>query len=398
MAVEPGAAKEGFEHHFADKAFEVTARNVKPAAIKHGFTDLKDAANERIEVHPARYDVPPKLGGIHRHPDLVCNLVDYLLGDQSELAVRVPKMGVVAPSECVSIPFEPHPFDEVCDGKFVHLYTGRLSCVDGQDFAQPWTSSGGPGKGVCHRQLSPSDMRGLRDFGNKERVSPPACDTTDKIKQSALIANRQILAAEAATRENMLEDPISEPAVSDAGAVIKRHRKRLKMTLADVASATGLSMAHVSRIERGERAPSLGVLFQLSRAYRVPLGKLVGEEEPVPGGVRHASGTEPGVRAKNVSYHPLGSTDTPGAVRIVRVDLAEGSSTPPSSHPGSEWLYVIQGNVVLRLDTETWELGTGDLFALDGERSHRLNCTSGPAKVLLVTSSPPDETGDIPLP
>lgn len=196
----------------------------------------------------------------------------------------------------------------------------------------------------------------------------------------------------------LLEDPISELGVADAGAVIKRHRKRLKMTLADVASATGLSMAHVSRIERGERAPSLGVLFQLSRAYRVPLGELVGEEEPVPGGVKHDSGGEPGVHAKGVSYHPLGSTDAPGAVRIVRVDLTEGSSTPPSSHPGSEWLYVVQGSVVLRLGAETWELGTGDLFALDGERTHWLTCTSGPAKVLLVTSSPPDEAGDIPLP
>lgn len=196
----------------------------------------------------------------------------------------------------------------------------------------------------------------------------------------------------------MLEDSVSEPAVVDAGVVIKRHRKRLGMTLADVASATGLSMAHVSRIERGERAPSLGVLFQLSRAYRVPLGELVGEEEPAQGGVKHDSRTERGALAKTVSYHPLGSTDRPGAVRIVRVDLAEGLSTPPSSHPGSEWLYVVQGSVVLRLDGETWELGTGDLFALDGERSHWLTCTSGPAKVLLVTSSPPDETGDIPLP
>lgn len=55
-------------------------------------------------------------------------------------------------------------------------------------------------------------------------------------------------------------------------------RRGLGLTLADAASQAGVSVAHLSRIERGDRQPSIGLLIELGRAYRMPLGQLVGEE------------------------------------------------------------------------------------------------------------------------
>ncbi|MEK8174307.1 helix-turn-helix transcriptional regulator [Streptomyces sp. M19] len=53
-------------------------------------------------------------------------------------------------------------------------------------------------------------------------------------------------------------------------------RNRVRWTLAEAAESVGVSVAHLSRLERGERQPSVGVLMQLARTYGVPLGQLVG--------------------------------------------------------------------------------------------------------------------------
>ncbi len=46
-----------------------------------------------------------------------------------------------------------------------------------------------------------------------------------------------------------------------------------------VAAATGISKSTLSRLETGQRRPSLELLLPLAQAYRVPLDDLVGAPE-----------------------------------------------------------------------------------------------------------------------
>ena len=48
------------------------------------------------------------------------------------------------------------------------------------------------------------------------------------------------------------------------------------MTLTGVATSTGISKSTLSRLETGQRRPTLELLLALSHAYRVPLDDLVG--------------------------------------------------------------------------------------------------------------------------
>src|SRR6188508_1098393 len=56
-------------------------------------------------------------------------------------------------------------------------------------------------------------------------------------------------------------------------------RKRRGITLGDLAERTGISKSTLSRLENGQRRPSLELLLPLAQAYRVPLDDLVGAPE-----------------------------------------------------------------------------------------------------------------------
>jgi transcriptional regulator with XRE-family HTH domain len=182
-------------------------------------------------------------------------------------------------------------------------------------------------------------------------------------------------------------DVLSQSKLNNAGETIAQHRRSRGMTLTDVANATGLSMAHVSRIERGERAPSLGVLFQLSHAYGVPLGTLVGEDQSE-SDVLDRPSLDFRAASEEVLYRPVGPSEQVGTQRIVLVDLPQGGSTPVSEHEGAEWLFVAEGAVTLNVDPMHMELATGSSVNFDAAKPHFLYCTEGPARLILVTLSP----------
>ena len=65
------------------------------------------------------------------------------------------------------------------------------------------------------------------------------------------------------TPENVLEVAI--------GREVRAFRKKLGLTVADLASATNISLGMLSKIENGNTSPSLTTLQALSRALGVPL-------------------------------------------------------------------------------------------------------------------------------
>src|SRR5206468_5259950 len=67
--------------------------------------------------------------------------------------------------------------------------------------------------------------------------------------------------------------------LDQVGDRLKRLRTRRRMTLTGVAEATGMSKSTLSRLENGQRRPTLELLLALSHAYRVPLDDLVAAPE-----------------------------------------------------------------------------------------------------------------------
>ena len=60
---------------------------------------------------------------------------------------------------------------------------------------------------------------------------------------------------------------------------LRRVREQRGFTLTEMAERTGISKSTLSRLENGQRKPSLELLLPLAQAYRVPLDDLVGAPE-----------------------------------------------------------------------------------------------------------------------
>ncbi|MEO5744925.1 MAG: helix-turn-helix transcriptional regulator, partial [Terracoccus sp.] len=67
--------------------------------------------------------------------------------------------------------------------------------------------------------------------------------------------------------------------LDQVGVRLKRIRTQRRMTLTGVAAVTGISKSTMSRLETGQRRPTLELLLALSHAYRVPLDYLVAAPE-----------------------------------------------------------------------------------------------------------------------
>jgi transcriptional regulator with XRE-family HTH domain len=65
-------------------------------------------------------------------------------------------------------------------------------------------------------------------------------------------------------------------ALDQVGPRLKRLRTDRGVTLSSLAASTGISKSTLSRLETGQRRPSLELLLPLAQAYRVPLDDLVG--------------------------------------------------------------------------------------------------------------------------
>ncbi len=77
------------------------------------------------------------------------------------------------------------------------------------------------------------------------------------------------------------------------GRVIRTHRGAQGMSLGDLARASGLSKTILAKIEAGDGNPSLETLWKISRALRVPLGEVLGDDEgPRMRVIRHGAGEE----------------------------------------------------------------------------------------------------------
>ena len=67
--------------------------------------------------------------------------------------------------------------------------------------------------------------------------------------------------------------------LADVGPRLKRVRNQRDVTLTELAATTGISKSTLSRLESGQRKPSLELLLPIAEAFRIPLDELFGAPE-----------------------------------------------------------------------------------------------------------------------
>ncbi|WP_328477747.1 XRE family transcriptional regulator [Streptomyces sp. NBC_00377] len=173
-----------------------------------------------------------------------------------------------------------------------------------------------------------------------------------------------------------MSPPQSEPPAEHAEALpavapqLRALRRRAALTLEAAARAAGLSPAHLSRLETGQRQPSLPMLLALARIYGTTVSDLLGETVADRDAVVRAADMEP-TRAGGWTYWQAGAFGR--GMQALRVLVPYGSQPDVVRvHPGEEWLHVLQGRLRLRLGDTTDLLGPGDSAHFDSLTPHRI--------------------------
>ncbi|MFF8032267.1 MULTISPECIES: helix-turn-helix domain-containing protein [unclassified Streptomyces] len=147
-------------------------------------------------------------------------------------------------------------------------------------------------------------------------------------------------------------------------------RRRASLTLEAAARDAGLSPAHLSRLETGQRQPSLPMLLSLARTYGTTVSDLLGETAADRDAVVRAADMEP-TAAGGWTYWPAGAAGR--GMQALRVHVPHRSQGDiVRVHPGEEWLYVLKGRLRLRLGDALHRLGPGDSAHFDSLTPHRI--------------------------
>lgn len=218
----------------------------------------------------------------------------------------------------------------------------------------------------------------------------PATSTT-----STSVMDGQDPHALSGARDNVLEVAI--------GREVRAFRKKLGITVSDLARATGLSLGMLSKIENGVTSASLTTLQRLSRALGVPVTALFRRFEEKRDAVFVKAGQglhieRRGTRAGH-QYQLLGFTG--GTSHAITVEpylitlTHESDVFPLFQHSGLEFLYMLEGEVIYRHADKLYTMLPGDSLFFDADAPHGPEeLVRLPIRFLSIISYPRAQEGD----
>ncbi|HLG79430.1 MAG TPA: cupin domain-containing protein [Bradyrhizobium sp.] len=171
----------------------------------------------------------------------------------------------------------------------------------------------------------------------------------------------------------------TEPAMDLAvGKRLRDLRRKAALSLEAVASRSDLSVGFLSQVERGLSSPSLRVLATLADVLGVGIAALFGDQASSTSAsagviIRSAERAELKLWRSGISKQLLNPTGADSKLNLFLVHMEPGGSTGDElyTHDGEEAGLVLEGEMTLTVDDETWRLKTGDSFRFASRRPHR---------------------------
>lgn len=172
--------------------------------------------------------------------------------------------------------------------------------------------------------------------------------------------------------------PAYQGVLDEVAPRLRRLRAERGLTLAALSEATGISKSTLSRLESGQRRPSLELLLPLAGAYQVALDDLVGAPEVGDPRVRLTPRTLPNGGTS------VALTRSPGALQAYKMVIPDRGAEPElRTHEGYEWLYVLDGRLRIVLAEHDLVLGPGEAAEWDTRLPHWFGSADGrPVEIL----------------
>lgn len=161
---------------------------------------------------------------------------------------------------------------------------------------------------------------------------------------------------------------------------VRTHRN---FTLTEIAQRTGISLSTLSRLESGDRKPTLELLVPLARLYDVSLDSLAGVTRSSDPRVKGKPFQRGGMTFVAISEHTQGV-----AAFKVTIPVQPRKHRPTLKvHPGHDWFYVLSGQILLYLEDEEHLFSPGEVAEFDTLTPHAFTAAGdAPAEVLHLMS------------
>jgi quercetin dioxygenase-like cupin family protein len=172
------------------------------------------------------------------------------------------------------------------------------------------------------------------------------------------------------------------------GAKMKQLRQARKISFEQLTTQTGLSHRYLKGIEEGGTIPPVSAVIQIAKSLSVDSGSFLSAEEQEASRRRRESFFK---RTQAYSYKTL----TPDAEQkhmkafLVTIDPKQDHKMVEYRHEGEEFLYVLKGDIAVKVGENQTLLKKGDNLHFDSGITHNLsNLSEEEAKLLVVIYTP----------
>lgn len=180
--------------------------------------------------------------------------------------------------------------------------------------------------------------------------------------------------------------------VQHHGLFVRELRVRRGLTLDELAEQTGLSKAHLSRFERGEKFLSVAALMRVAGALGASVSAMLGESVTADAlhVVRNNERTARKAPKEDGGYR-FATLSRPGretGPTAFIVDIPARSRRMSNAyHAGEELLFVVEGRVEIEFPDRKVLLGKGDYLQFPGHLRHAVKGLAPRSQVLVVVVS-----------
>lgn len=195
------------------------------------------------------------------------------------------------------------------------------------------------------------------------------------------------------SKEKSRLDPLTEVSETPFGERIRQARLRRGWTLQQLADCSSVSRAMLSKVERGEKNPTIRVAKLICRALEIPLSSLVGRVETGSDHQLTRANAQSVFRDENTGFiREVLIPDDGNGTELVRHELPAGVSTdwlPAQTTGTSKQIVVEQGQLTIAIGDVSHRLAPGDAISFIADVPHQFtNEDTVSCRYILVIRKP----------
>lgn len=190
------------------------------------------------------------------------------------------------------------------------------------------------------------------------------------------------------------DEPQGDDLAGAFGANVRRRREEAGLTLEQLSTQSSVSRAMLSKVERGEKSPTIGVASKIAHALDASLSELIGGAAVAASGVAVVmrKNDRPVFRDPETGFERHMVSAAPGAgggEMVVHYLPAQVSTGLLPAYPqGSEkQLVVLDGTLTVAIGGITETLNPGDSMFFQADTDHGFaNRTNAPCEYIMIIS------------